>query len=206
MGLVPCSLPPNGCSVIEMRVRGRVERFIDPVGAALARLGFTPTWLTMIGLTLTLVGAFLVANLYVVAGALVALGGSALDGLDGAVARAKGSASASGALVDSVADRVGEIGMWAGLTFAVSDTPRLTFLCVMSLGAALLVSYLRAKAESIGIDGRGGLMGRAERVILLTFGLLFFSLIEWVLWAMAVLTWITVLQRFTRSWRQLERA
>lgn len=192
--------------MIEMRVRGKVERFLDPAGAFLAKLGFTPTWLTFLGLGLTLTGAFLVANKYLVTGALVALGGSALDGLDGAVARSRGTASASGSLVDSVADRIGETAMWAGLTFAVAETPRLTLLCVLSLGAALLVSYLRAKAESIGIDGRGGLMGRAERVILLTFGLLFFSLIEWVLWAMVILTWITVFQRFIRSWRQLEKA
>ena len=187
-----------------MRVRRHVERIIDPIGAFLARMGATPTWLTLIGLGITFVGAFLVANQAYVTGALVALVGSALDGLDGSVARAKGSASASGGLLDSVADRLGETAMWAGVAFSVADTPRLTMLCVLSLGAALLVSYVRAKAETMGADGRGGLMGRAERVILLTIGLLFGSLLEWVLWIMAVLTWVTVLQRFMRAWRQLE--
>jgi len=190
--------------LIELRVRGHVERIIDPIGAFLARIGATPTWLTLIGLGITFTGAFLVANQVWVAGALVALGGSALDGLDGSVARAKGSASASGALLDSVADRLGETAMWAGLAFAVADTPRLTILCVVSLGAALLVSYVRAKAETMGGDGKGGLMGRAERVILLTVGLLFVSILEWVLWIMAILTWLTVLQRFMRAWRHLE--
>lgn len=192
--------------MIELRVRGRVERFIDPIGSFLARVGATPTWLTLIGLTITVVGAGLVANQMWVAGGLVALGGSALDGLDGAVARAKGSASSSGALLDSVADRLGETAMWAGVTFAVADTPRLTILCVLSLGAALLVSYVRGKAENMGADGRGGLMGRAERVVLLTVGLLFVGILEWVLWAMAILTWLTVFQRFMRAWRQLEAA
>lgn len=192
--------------MIELRVRGRVERFIDPIGSFLARIGATPTWLTLIGLTVTVVGAGLVANRMWIAGALVALFGSALDGLDGAVARAKGSASPSGALLDSVADRLGETAMWAGVTFAVADTPRLTILCVLSLGAALLVSYVRGKAENMGADGRGGLMGRAERVILLTIGLLFVGVLEWVLWAMAILTWLTVFQRFMRAWRQLEAA
>lgn len=192
--------------MIELRVRGRVERFIDPIGSFLARLGATPTWLTLIGLTITVVGAGLVATKMWIAGALVALLGSALDGLDGAVARAKGSASPSGALLDSVADRLGETAMWAGVTFAVADTPRLTILCVLSLGAALLVSYVRGKAENMGADGRGGLMGRAERVVLLTIGLLFVGALEWVLWAMAILTWLTVFQRFMRAWRQLEAA
>ena len=190
--------------MIELRVRDRVDRIVDPIGGFLARIGATPTWLTVIGLTLTIGGAFLVANQFWVAGALVALGGSALDGLDGSVARAKGSASASGALLDSVADRLGETAMWGGVAFAVADTPRLTLLCVFSLGAALMVSYTRGKAENMGADGKGGIMGRAERVILLTIGLLFVSILEWVLWIMVILTWLTVFQRFFRAWRQLE--
>lgn len=190
--------------MIELRIRGRVEKVIDPIGAFLARVGFTPTWLTMVGLSLTLIGAFLVANTHFVSGALVALAGSTLDGLDGSVARARGTASASGALLDSVADRMGETAMWAGLSFALAGIPRLTFLCVVSLSAALLVSYIRAKAESMGASGKGGLMGRAERVILLSIGLLFIDIIEPVLWLMAVLTWLTVLQRFYGSWSRLE--
>lgn len=190
--------------MIEMRVRRRVDRLLTPIGRFLADKGLTPTWLTLTGLTVTMAGAVLVGNKQFVAGALVALAGSALDGLDGSVARAKGSASDSGALLDSVADRIGESAMWAGLAFAVSGTPRLTLLCVLSLGAALLVSYVRGKAESLGADGRGGIMGRAERVILLTAGLLFFDYVEVMLWVMVVLTWITVMQRFYLSWRQLE--
>lgn len=192
--------------MIELRVRGRIERFIDPVGRSLAKLGLTPTWLTMMGLFLTIAGAVLVANQLYVLGALIALGGSSLDGLDGSVARARGTASASGALLDSVADRMGETAMWAGLAFALSDRPRLSLLCVVSLGAALLVSYVRAKAESMGADGRGGIMGRFERVVLLSIGLFFIEIIEPVLWIMAITTWITVLQRFYRSWKQLDVA
>ena len=190
--------------MIEMRVRGRIERFIDPIGRLLAKLGLTPTWLTMLGLLLTVAGAILVANRSYVAGALIALGGSSLDGLDGSVARARGTASDSGALLDSVADRIGETAMWAGLAFALSYRPRLSLLCVVSLGAALLVSYVRAKAESMGADGRGGIMGRFERVALLSFGLLFIEIVEPVLWIMAVTTWVTVLQRFYNAWKQLE--
>ncbi|MBK5267349.1 MAG: CDP-alcohol phosphatidyltransferase family protein [Acidimicrobiia bacterium] len=190
--------------MIELRVRKRVDRLVNPVGRALAQIGVTPTWLTLIGLAVTLSGAVLVAREHFIAGALVAALGSALDGLDGSVARARGSASRSGALLDSVADRIGETGMWAGLAFALSDSARLSLLCVLSLGASLLVSYVRGKAESLGADGRGGIMGRAERVILMTFGLLFIDYVEVMLWAMAVLTWLTVLQRFYISWRQLE--
>ncbi len=190
--------------MIELRVRKRVDRLVNPIGRALAQIGVTPTWLTLVGLAATLSGAVLVAREHFIAGALVAALGSALDGLDGSVARARGSASRSGALLDSVADRIGETGMWAGLAFALSDSARLSLLCVLSLGASLLVSYVRGKAESLGADGRGGIMGRAERVILMTIGLLFIDYVEVMLWAMAVLTWLTVLQRFFISWRQLE--
>ena len=190
--------------MIELRVRKRVDRLVNPIGRGLARIGVTPTWLTMIGLGVTVIGAVLVARESFVAGALVALTGAALDGLDGSVARARGSASLSGALLDSVADRMGETAMWAGLAFALSDSARLSLLCVLSLGASLLVSYVRGKAESLGADGRGGIMGRAERIILMTLGLLFIEYVEVMLWAMAALTWLTVLQRFYISWRQLE--
>lgn len=190
--------------MIELRVRKRVDRLVNPIGRGLARIGVTPTWLTMIGLGVTVVGAVLVAREAFVAGALVALAGSALDGLDGSVARARGSASLSGALLDSVADRMGETAMWAGLAFALSDSARLSLLCVLSLGASLLVSYVRGKAEGLGADGRGGIMGRAERIILMTLGLLFIEYVEVMLWTMAALTWLTVLQRFYISWRQLE--
>ena len=190
--------------MIELRVRKRVDRLVNPIGRGLARIGVTPTWLTMIGLGVTVIGAVLVARESFLAGALVALTGAALDGLDGSVARARGSASLSGALLDSVADRMGETAMWAGLAFALSDSARLSLLCVLSLGASLLVSYVRGKAESLGADGRGGIMGRAERIILMTLGLLFIEYVEVMLWAMAALTWLTVLQRFYISWRQLE--
>ena len=190
--------------MIELRVRKRVDRLVNPIGRGLARIGVTPTWLTMIGLGVTVIGAVLVARESFVAGALVALTGAALDGLDGSVARARGSASLSGALLDSVADRMGETAMWAGLAFALSDSARLSLLCVLSLGASLLGSYVRGKAESLGADGRGGIMGRAERIILMTLGLLFIEYVEVMLWAMAALTWLTVLQRFYISWRQLE--
>ena len=104
--------------------------------------------------------------------------------------------------MDSVADRIGETAMWSSLAFAVSGDSVLVLLCVLNLGASLLVSYLRARAESVGADGRGGLMGRAERVILFTAGLVF-SFIPVMLWMMAVLTWMTVAQRMALVWQRL---
>ena len=138
------------------------------------------------------------------------LAGSALDGLDGAVARASGTASARGALVDSVSDRLGETAMFASCAFWLTSRtspqegdPALVVLCVLSLGASLVISYLRAKADIGRVDGRGGVMGRAERVVLFTAGFLF-DQVTVMLWLMAVLTWLTVFQRFAKTWRQLD--
>jgi len=181
--------------MIETRVRGKIDRIVDPIGAFLARLGLTPVAVTLVGLAVTISGAVLIGRKELVVGALVALAGATLDGLDGAVARARGTASARGAFLDSVADRIGESAVWSGIAFAVADRPRLVALCVVCVSGALTTSYLRAKAESVGADGRGGLMGRAERTILATAGLLT-GLVEPMIWIMAGLVWITVGQRF----------
>jgi CDP-diacylglycerol--glycerol-3-phosphate 3-phosphatidyltransferase len=188
--------------LIELRVRGSVERVTDPIGRFLGRLGFTPTSLTLIGLALSLVGAALIATERLVLGGWIAAAGAILDGLDGAVARATGRAGPSGALVDTVADRVGEIAIFSALAYAVADTPLYVILCGLSLGGSLLVPFIRAKAEGFGVEGRGGWMGRSERVILFTAGLVF-GFVGPMLWAMTVLTWITVGQRFVLTWQRL---
>jgi CDP-diacylglycerol--glycerol-3-phosphate 3-phosphatidyltransferase len=195
--------------VLERRVRKRVDVIVTPFGRGLARIGIKPIHLTLTGLLVTLTGSVLLGRGWIEIGALAILGGSALDGLDGAVARVSGTASARGALVDSVSDRLGETAMFAAcafwLTSNVSPTggdPALALLCVLSLGAALITSYLRAKADVGGVDGGGGIMGRSERVILFSAGFLT-GQVTFMLWAMAILTWLTVFQRYGKTWRQL---
>jgi CDP-diacylglycerol--glycerol-3-phosphate 3-phosphatidyltransferase len=188
--------------MIDLRVRPRVQWAIQPIGRGLARIGVTPQVMTLIGLIITLAGAMVIGSGRLVMGALIALGGALLDGLDGSVARAAGTASPRGAMLDAAADRIGETAVFAGLSFAVAGTPHLVLLIVISLGGSLLVPYLRAKAEAEGLDGRGGLMGRAERVLLFTIGLVF-GWVEPMLWVMAVATWSTVAWRFFLTYRQL---
>lgn len=159
--------------------------------------------MTLVGLAITLAGAVLVGMGSLRLGALVALVGSALDGLDGTVARESGTESARGALLDAGVDRVGEVAVFAGLAVAVAGQARLVLAIILALGGAMLVPYLRAKAEAAGLDGRGGIMGRAERVILFTLGLVT-GWVEPMLWAMVGLTWITVGQRFADTYRDLK--
>ena len=189
--------------MIETRVRPRIGGALQIAGRALAATGLKPTHLTILGFLLTVGGAYLVArDLLIAGGSLVAVG-SFIDALDGPLARELGSAGPRGAFLDSVTDRISETAMFAGAGYAVASDPLLVGLAVVSLGGSLVTSYLRAKAEASRVDGRTGLMGRAERVILFCVGVVA-GFIGPMLWAMAVLTWITVVQRFVSTWRQLE--
>ncbi len=193
----------GGVHVIETRVRPRIGRALQRTGRILAAVGFRSTHLTVLGLLMTMGGAYLVAAGNLVAGGSLVAMGSLVDALDGAVARERGTAGPRGAFLDSVTDRISEAAMFAGVAYAVADDPLLVVLAVASLGASLIISYMRAKAEGGGVDGRAGLMGRAERVILYSVGVIT-AQIGPMLWAMMVLTWMTVVQRFFSTWRQLE--
>jgi CDP-diacylglycerol--glycerol-3-phosphate 3-phosphatidyltransferase len=188
--------------MIEMKARRRANTLFAPIGKALARVGVRAWHVTLFGLMTAVAGAALIAAGRPRLGVGIVLVGSAIDALDGAVARARGSVSARGALLDSLTDRVEETAMWTGLALAVSDAPAWVALCVASLGGSLLISYLRAKVETVGVDGRGGIMGRAERLILFGAGILS-GWIGPMLWAMVALVWITVAQRFWIGWKRL---
>ncbi len=195
--------------MIELRVRSRIDTIINPIGRFLAKIGVRPIPVTLVGLAITLTGSTVLALGSLVLGAILILVGSALDGLDGPVARASGTASKRGALIDSVSDRIGETSMFAACAFWLTSRispaegdPALVLLTLLSLGAAMLTSYLRAKADVEGVDGRGGMLGRAERIILFTAGFLF-GFVPQMLVIMAILTWVTVFQRFRKTWQLL---
>lgn len=189
-------------AVIDLRVRPRLQWILQPIGRALAGIGVTPQLMTLLGLAITVAGSVLIGFGRLSLGAWIALVGSALDGLDGSVARAAGTESARGALLDAVVDRMGEVAVFSGLAAAVSSSPRLLVLIVLSLGGSMLVPYLRAKAEAAGLDGRGGMMGRAERIVAFTIGLVT-GFIEPMLWVLVVAIWATVGWRFLLTYRQL---
>lgn len=194
--------------MLDLRGRSRLAPVLDPVAKALGRMRFTPTSITVLGLLVTIAGGVLVASGRYVAGAITAAVGSLLDALDGPLARMQGSASNKGAFIDTMSDRFGELAVLAGLAFSLRADETGLMLCVFALAASLLIPYVRAKAESWGAEGRGGWMGRAERVILvlLGIGLAGFDLpvLLPMLWIFVVLTTFTVLQRIRNTWRQLD--
>lgn len=184
--------------------RANAERTLKPVGDQLKRTGIAADHLTMLGVAMALGASLAIANGALRLGLLLLILTAVPDLLDGAVAKASGTASPRGAFFDSVADRFTDALLLGGVAWYLSTTQpgRLAVLPFAVLGASLLISYERAKAESLGYEAKGGLMERAERLIALGFGLLFNNLLVAVLWVMLVLTLITAAQRFAKVWKQ----
>ena len=193
--------------MIDLKARKKVAPILEPFAVGLNKVGATPAMVTIVGLLLTVTGAVLVATGYLWQGALVAGFGVLLDALDGPLARIQKAAGLKGAFLDTMSDRFGEIAVWVGLAVYLRDDPVGLILCILALAFSLLTPYIRAKAESWGAEGRGGWMGRAERMILALIGIFLAGLWEPILlpmlWVMVILTGLTVAQRIRRTWQQL---
>jgi len=190
--------------VFDKRCRTDVERGLRPVGSSLGKVGITANQLTAVGIVISLFAALAVAQGHPLLGALL-LGLSAVpDVLDGAVAKASGTSSPRGAFFDSVSDRVSDTMVLGGVAWYLASThgAHAALLPFAVLGASNLVSYERARAEALGFTARGGLMERAERMLLLGAGLAFSALLVPALWLMLVLTLVTAGHRFVMVWRQ----
>ncbi|MCU1374121.1 MAG: phosphatidylinositol synthase [Actinomycetia bacterium] len=190
--------------MLDGRWRTDIERRLKPVGANLRKTGVTADRLTATGLVMAVACAVAIGNGALRAGVLLLLLTALPDALDGAVAKASGTASPRGAFFDSVADRVSDALLLGGVAWYLTSSRggHAGMLPLAVLAASMLISYERAKAEALGYDARGGLMERAERTVALGFGLLFDSLLVPVLWIMLVLTLVTAGQRFVKVWRQ----
>jgi CDP-diacylglycerol--glycerol-3-phosphate 3-phosphatidyltransferase len=172
--------------------------------AGLEKTSVTPDALTISGVGLCIAGAVVVYFEYVsewlfIVGAALFVVGSILDILDGALARRSGKGSPFGAFLDSTVDRIGEAFMIAaiGLVLMRDGSTWGLALAFAAMAGSFLVSYTRARAEVLGLKGDVGLGSRAERVVVITAGLVL-APIGALPWAMAILTataWITVVQR-----------
>jgi len=186
------------------RWRSSIEQGMQPIGANLRRTGITADHLTATGVVLAAGASVAIANGALRAGLLLMVLCALPDLLDGAVAKASGTAGPRGAFFDSVSDRVTDALLLGGIAWHLSTTHagRIAVLPLAVLAASMLISYERAKADALGFDARGGLMERAERIIALGVGLLFDSILIPVLWLMLTLTMVTAVQRFARVWTQ----
>jgi CDP-diacylglycerol--glycerol-3-phosphate 3-phosphatidyltransferase len=187
-----------------------VDRAVKPVGASLRRMGVSADALTATGLVIAALAAVAIGFGKLQLGLILVVLAALPDLLDGAVAKAAGSSGPRGAFFDSVADRVTDALLFGGVAWYLQSARggHAAILPLAVLGVSSIISYERAKAELLGFDAKGGLMERAERIILLCGGLLFASstVLLGVLWVMLALTAITAVQRFVKVWRQASQA
>jgi len=186
------------------RFRTTFEKGIAPVGSNLRKAGIKADHLTVLGVVMAGAAAVAIGNGAFRAGLVLLVLTALPDVLDGAVAKASGTASPRGAFFDSVCDRLADGLLLGGVAWYLADTDpgRIVMLPFAIFVASAIVSYERAKADALGFDARGGLMERAERLVLLGVGLLFKELLVPVLWLMLALTTFTAGQRFVKVWRQ----
>lgn len=177
------------------------------IGRRLVRIGVTANQVTVVGILLAgLTGVMIGLGRFWIGVVLLTVGGL-MDTLDGVVAKAAGTSSKRGAFFDSVADRVSDGLIFGGMAWYLASgrDPRLAILPFAIFGVSALISYERAKAESLGYDAKGGLMERAERLILLGVALALHMILVPLLGLLLALSVFTAGQRFAKVWRQASR-
>ncbi len=187
-------------------LRIRYKYLLDPIGAFLNRLGITPNTLTISGLVGNSIGAIYLARGSFLVGGLILLSMGAIDALDGTMARLRGEPSDFGAFVDSVTDRYSELVIYAGLLFyAIKELNLfLAMLVFAATAGSILVSYIRARAQSLGYEAKVGVLTRFERFVVLVPSLVMGY--PWIgVGLIAILANITALQRIISVRRQTSK-
>ena len=186
------------------KFRVPVDRAVKPLGDRLKRTGLTPDHLTVVGILVGVGAAVAIAFGQLLLGLALVILAALPDLLDGALAKASNAASQRGAFFDSTIDRLTDAVLLGGVGWylASEQSSHMVMLPFAVMAVSSIISYQRAKAESLGLDAKGGLMERAERIVLLCIGLLYEPLLVPVLWVMLALSTITAVQRFVKVWRQ----
>jgi len=189
--------------ILSDRFRKWFKWFLDPIAAFLNRAGVHPNTVSLFGLLGTLVGAYLVAVGQIRWGGVLILLMAPVDAIDGSMARQRGVKSRFGGFVDSVTDRYSELAVYFGFLVYYTGIGDRTMSLVVFLAAAgsLLVSYIRARAESVSFEARGGLLTRLERYLILCPSMIL-GIAQIGISIIAVLANITALQRIYSVRRQ----
>ncbi|SDC33191.1 phosphatidylinositol phosphate synthase [Actinokineospora iranica] len=190
--------------MLNIFARASVSRVTDPVGARLVRIGLTPNATTVVGTAGAVAGAlWLFPAGHLLAGTLVVWGFAMFDLLDGAMARAQGGGTRYGAVLDASCDRIADGALFCGVTwylFEVAHDRVTAVAALVCLVSAQVISYIKARAEASGLSANGGLVERAERLIITLVGAGLSGLgvpyaLETGLWVLAVGSVATVAQR-----------
>jgi len=185
------------------RMRVTFKGVLDPIGAFFNRLGIFPNTMTLLGLAGNIIAAILLALGYMTIGGIVVLVMGLIDTLDGTMARLRGMPAEFGSFVDSVTDRYSELVIFGGLLYYfLHKGDWLSVLAVyMAASGAVLVSYVRARAASLGMDTKVGFLSRFERYLVLAPTLIFNIPVVGI-WIIAIFANVTAIQRIVDVRRQ----
>ena len=189
-------------------VERTVRSWTAPLVASLDALGVSPNALTVAGLFLNFGAAAIVGAGELRWGALAFLVASGFDMLDGSLARRRGQASRLGAFLDSTFDRLSETALFLALLVDHARTPYgpdwMPAAILVALAGSLTTSYARSRSETLGQECKVGWVERPERVVLLVIGLVTTRVVlGYVVFALMILTWVTVVQRIAHVWKHL---
>ena len=189
--------------VLSDQLRVIFKNPIEKIGIFLNNLGIKPNIITFLGVSGTFVGAAFIALGDLIVGSILIMFFGAIDVLDGAVARARGEPEKFGAFVDSVSDRYGELAIFGALMwyFVGVEEYRGAVITFLAASGSILVSYVRARAQSLGFETKVGIMSRFERMFVLAPSILFNIPLIGVS-IVAVLSHITAFQRIIHVRRQ----
>jgi CDP-diacylglycerol--glycerol-3-phosphate 3-phosphatidyltransferase len=194
--------PKKGLTLTD-QMRVTFKGVLDPIAAFLNRLGLMPNTVTILGLIGNTVGAILIALGQIQIGGVIVLMMGPIDALDGTMARLRGMAGKFGAFVDSVTDRYSELVIFMGLLyyFVQQGNQTAALLVYASAAGSVLVSYIRARSQSLGWDTKVGILTRMERYLVLAPALILnYPIVG--LWIIAILSNLTALQRIIDVRRQ----
>lgn len=196
---------------IDLRLRWFGNFYLRPFYWVFGKLGISPNWITLLGLTMAILCGYLLAMGKIPwAAAAYSLSGI-FDLLDGYVAKMFDKASPLGSFLDSIADRVSDAAVYLGLSLYFIGLGEGVYagLSISIMICSFLISYVRAKAETLEVRCRAGLMSRAPRYIALLIALFMNSLSPWVLkigiWIIAVLILETLVERIVETWKGLDK-
>jgi len=213
------AIPEKRWSMVKLSEVRKVASYYltQPAVRILARTSITPTAITWLGFLLAVGAAALIITGHLFAAGLVVLLAGFLDILDGALARHKNRATHFGAVLDSTLDRLAEAVLLLGILalfllteensalFALFIKEWAVLLVGVALLGSLLVSYIRARAEAVGLECQVGLFTRAERVVVLALGLLLYQIAYALVIALAIISvfsFFTIGQRLLYVWQQ----
>ena len=188
------------------QISERLHHLAEPVSKVIAKTGLPPNAVTFFGFGLNIVAAWALATGHFLIGGFLVLFAGVFDLLDGALARVTGKGTIFGALLDSTIDRYSEAVLLFGLLiyFARRHDATEVMLLFATVAGSMLISYIRARAEALGLDAEVGIMRRTVRICTLALGLLINQVLIF-LWILAILTNFTAGQRLLYVWRRTRK-